>query len=212
MKRLLQQALVSGVTLLVVLHAAAKPAAAQSDDEIKAVLQELKSSADEFVKLIEPLTEEQWNFKPQQFRHTIGHEAEHIALAENDLQRIVQQALEADSDPVSANALAGKEEKVKNLMLHPERRAETYKVPGRLNSKPEVQEFFGRAHRNLIQLLESSSELKTHIYKHPNSAYDELTALQWFYYIAYHKRRHSEQIRGIMALPEFPSGSASADD
>ncbi len=209
MKRLSRAARGAGVTVLLLLHG---NAAAQSSTETEAVKKELVESADEFVKLVEPLTEEQWNFKSAQFRHTVGNEAEHIALAENDLQRVIQNALQEESDPARASELAGKEDEVKDLMLNPKRRAESYKVPGRLNSKPEVQEFFRRAHRNLIELLETSSDLEIHIYKHPNQTYDELTALQWFYYIAYHKRRHIEQIRTIMALPDFPSASASADD
>jgi hypothetical protein len=212
LKRLLRAALAAGVILLVPSY---DSAAAQSSAEIETVKKELEESADEFVKLIEPLTEEQWKFKSAKFRHTVGDEAEHIALAENDLQRVIQNALKEESDPTRASELVGKEAKVKDSMLNPTRRAESYKVPGRLNSKPEVQEFFRRAHRNLIELLDTSSassDLKTHIYKHPNKTYDELTALQWFYYIAYHKRRHIEQIRTIMALPDFPSANASADD
>lgn len=197
-----------GVTLLALLPGLA---AAQSDAKIEGLKKELQESADEFVKLIEPLTDEQWNFKSPKIRHTVGNEAEHISLAENDLQRVIQKALAADADLVKAKELAGKEDTVRDLMLHPKRLAESYKVPGRLNSKPEVQEFFRRAHRNLMELFETSSDLETHVYKHPNKTYDDLTALQWFYYIAYHKRRHIEQIRTIMALPDFPSANASAD-
>jgi len=186
-------------------------AAVQSKAKIEGLKKELRDSADEFVKLIEPLTDEQWNFKAPKIRHTAGNEAEHIALAEHDLQRVIQRALAADADPAKAKELAGKEDKIKDLMLHPKRRAEAYKVPGRLNSKAEVQEFFRRAHRNLMDLIETSSDLDIHVYKHPTKIYGDLTALQWFYFIAYHKRRHIEQIRTIMALPDFPSASASAD-
>ena len=187
-------------------------AAAQSAAQIEALKKELQASADEFVKLIEPMTEEQWNFRAPRMRHTVGNEAEHIALSENDLQRIVQKALAAEADPVKAKELAGKEDMIKKEMLNPTTPAESYKVPGRLNSKPEVQEFFRRTHRNLMELFGKSSNLETHVFKHPNKKYGDLTALQWYYYIAYHKRRHIAQIRTIMALPDFPSSSASADD
>ncbi len=187
-------------------------AAAQNKAKVESLKKELRDSADEFVKLIAPLSDEQWNFKSPKIRHTIGNEAEHIALSENDLQRVIQKALTADAEPAKAKELAGKEGKIKDLMLNPARPAESYKPAGRLNSKAEIQEFFPRAHRNLMELIETSSDLETHVYKHPNKTYDDLTALQWFYYIVYHKRRHIEQIRTIMALPDFPSASASADD
>ena len=204
--------LVSCLALLAMMNAGAPPAAAQTDAQVQAALKELKESAETFLDLIEPLTQEQWDFRAQGVRRSIGNEAEHIALAENDLQRIVQRALDAEADPVRAKQLAGKEKEVKDLMLSPERRAEFFKVPGRLNSKAEVQEFFRRAHRNAVQLLESSENLGTHIHEHPNEKYGALTGLQWFYYITYHKLRHCEQIKAIMARPDFPTGQSSADD
>lgn len=200
------------LTLLALAHVGAAPAAAQLDAQAQAVLKELKASGETFLDLIEPLTQEQWDFKPQGLRRSIGNEAEHIALSENDLQRVVQQALDADADPAKAKELAGKEKEVKDHMLNPERNAEFFKVPGRLNSKAEVQEFFRRAHRNAVQLLESSEDLGMHIHKHPNEKYGELTGVQWFYYITYHKLRHCNQIKAIMARPDFPTGESAADE
>lgn len=200
------------LALMALTHVGAASAAAQTDAQVQAALKELKASGETFLKLIEPLTQEQWDFRPQGVRRSIGNEAEHVALSENDLQRVVQQALDAKVDPVKAKQLAGKEKEVKEQMLNPERTAEFYKVPGRLNSKAEVQEFFQRAHRNAIQMLESSEDLSTHIHEHPNEKYGELTGMQWFYYITYHKLRHCNQIKAIMARPGFPTGQSSADD
>ena len=200
------------LALMALAHIGTAPAAAQTDAKVQAALKELKASGETFLKLIEPLTQEQWDFRPQGIRRSIGNEAEHVALSENDLQRVVQRALDAAADPTKAKELAGKEKEVKDQMLNPERNAEFFKVPGRLNSKAEVQEFFQRAHRNAIQLLESSEDLDTHIHEHPNEKYGELTGVQWFYYITYHKLRHCNQIKAIMARPDFPTGQSTADD
>ena len=170
------------LALMALTHVSAASASAQTDAQVQAALKELKASGETFLKLIEPLTQEQWDFRPQGVRRSIGNEAEHVALSENDLQRVVQQALDAEADPAKAKQLAGKEKEVKEQMLNPERSAEFFKVPGRLNSKAEVQEFFQRAHRNAIQLLESSEDLGTHIHEHPNEKYGELTGIQWFYH------------------------------
>lgn len=189
------------------------PASSQAEPpaEIQRALQALRESGETFIQLIEPLTEEQWNFQSPNFRRTIGEEAEHISLSEHDLIGVVVKAMNTDADPAKARALAGKEDEVRDFMLNPEDRAEAFKVQHRLKSKPEVQEFFPRAHRRALRVLEGTAELGVHIYKHPSPKYGELTALQWFYYITYHKLRHCEQIKMIMAEPDFPSAKPTGD-
>jgi hypothetical protein len=188
-------------------------ALAQSPSKTEAVLKVHQDAHETFLKLIENLSDEQWRFKTSKLRHTIGEEAEHVALAENDLQKVILRALDSEKDLATAEALAGKENKVRRLMLSPRRRAESFKPPNRLKSKAEVHEFYRRAHRGLLQGLESQPELEGYIYEHPNKKlqYGELTALQWYYYIAYHKLRHCEQIKDILAQPDFPGGARKTD-
>jgi hypothetical protein len=103
-----------------------------------------------------------------------------------------------------AAELKGKEGTVRKLMLEATKGAENFRPDGRLNSKLEVLEYFGMAHKKLLQLLADAQELETHIYKHPSKDYGELTGLQWFYYIAYHKMRHSKQIEAIKSNADYP--------
>ena len=188
-------------------------APAQTPSETEAVLKVHQEAHETFLKLIENISNEQWRFKTSKLSHTIGEEAEHIALAENDLQKVILRALDSEKDLAKAEALAGKENKVRRLMLSPQRRAESFKPPNRLKSKAEVHEFYRRAHRSLLRGIEAKPELEGYIYEHPNKKlqYGELTALQWYYYIAYHKLRHCEQIKEIMAQPDFPGGARKTD-
>jgi DinB superfamily len=177
----------------------AQEAAAKA--KVKALLEE---SAQEFLDVINDVNEEQWNFKGTGLRHSIGEEAEHVAFAEQDLQRVILKALKAPANPKRAKELKGKETEVRKLMLEAEKGAENYRPRGRLNSKLEVLEYFPMAHNKLLQLLAGSQDLNTHIYKHPSKDYGELTALQWFYYVAYHKQRHVMQIKAIKAHQDYP--------
>lgn len=171
----------------------------------KAKVEELlKQSAKEFLAVINDVNEEQWNFKGNGIRHSIGEEAEHVSFAEQELQRVILNALKAAADPKRAAGLKGKEAKVRSLMLEAQKSAENYQPRGRLNSKLEVLEYFPIAHNKLLQLLAGSQDLSTHLYKHPNKDYGELTALQWFYYVAYHKQRHIQQIKAIQAHQDYP--------
>lgn len=189
----------------------ASRAHAQTPAELADVRKLIGEANETFVQLIEDITDAQWTFKSGKFRRTIGEEAEHIALAENDLQGVVANALQADKDLAKAKTLAGKEKMVRTQMLSPQKRAEFFKPPNRLKSKAEVQEFYRRAHRSLLRSIELAPDLEGHIYRHPNKKYGDLTALQWYYYIGYHKLRHCEQIRQIMAQPDLPGGAQKSD-
>ena len=136
--------------LLAAILALAAPmsrAVAQTPPEVEAALKVIGEANETFVNLLENITGEQWTFKAEKFRRTIGEEAEHVALSENDLQRVVADALKAEKDLAKAKTLAGKEKTIRTMMLSPQKRAEFFKPPNRLKTKPEVQEFYRRAHR-----------------------------------------------------------------
>ena len=184
---------------------------AQTSAEIEEALKVNREASAAFIELIDGMGEEQWSFKNSKFRQTIGEEAEHIALAEFELQGVIGNAMKEGEDPETARQLAGKEETVRQFMLNPESRAEFFTPPHRLKTRPEVQEFYRRAHRSLLRTLETTAKLGSHIYKHPTEKYGNLTALQWFHYIAYHKLRHCKQIKEMMAEPDYPSGVQKTD-
>lgn len=190
-------------SIFLALAATVLPAPAQ--DASKAKIEALlKKSAEEFLQVIDNVSPEQWNFKAGNIRHSIGEEAEHVSFAEQELQKVIQAGLRSSADAKKGAELKGKEEKVRELMLHAEKGAENFRPRGRINSKLEVLEYFAAAHNKLLQLLAGAQDLDTHVYKHPNKDYGELTVRQWFYYIAYHKQRHVKQIETIKAHPDYP--------
>ncbi len=192
--------------IFVLLPLLATPLLSATEQEAKEkVAKLLRESAEQFLAVIEDVDEEQWNFKGSGLRHSIGEEAEHVAFAEQELQQVILKALQDKAEPEKAKKLAGKEELVREKMLDPDKTAESYKRREKLNSKLEVLEYFGAAHKKLIQQLQGSRNLEVQIYRHPVAEYGDLTALQWFYYIAYHKLRHCKQIEIIKSHADYPS-------
>ena len=170
----------------------------------------LQASADRFLAVLERVEEVDWNFRPKGFRHTLGQEAEHAALAHQELQVVVTKALRREPQPERAKALEGKEEMIRERMLDSAQKAESYAVKNSLRSKAEVLEFFQAAHKKALRLLAAVPDPGVHIYKHPHSTfYGELTGLQWFYYMAYHCERHAEHMLKMIEHPEFTGQPAS---
>jgi hypothetical protein len=58
-----------------------------------------------FLELIGKTTDEQWNARGPGIRHTIGEEAEHIALSENGLQQVIPGAWRSPEQPTPLRPL-----------------------------------------------------------------------------------------------------------
>lgn len=195
-------------TAIVLFGAHSKSLAQETADnnlpsDVAMALEVLQDSADKFRDVVGGIQAVDWRFRSKDFRHSIGEEAEHAALSHQALQSIVRRALGRDPSPERARGLAGKKDLIHREMLYGPMRPENYKPKGTLLSKAEVFEYFESAHEKAVRLLKTSQNLNIHVYKHPSPTYGELTALQWFYYIAYHTQRHTQAIQLMTELPEF---------
>lgn len=164
-----------------------------------------------FMKLIETVRDDQWSVRVSGIAHTIGEEVEHIALSENDLAQIVDRALGKAAEPGASERLAKKEETVHDILLGEDATAERFKYQDKIADRRDLMEFYPPAHERLMHKLDDSENLGQHVYRHPNRKIGELTAVQWLYYIAYHRERHVRQIEAILAHPDLPGSRQSAD-
>ena len=189
------------------LAAAGRPPA-RAAAQTAAVEKLLNDGKERFLKRIQAVNNSEWNLRINQFPHTIGEEAEHVALSENDLQRVVEEALLQGPRPTLAEPLKGKEEMLREFFA--DSAAENYRPQKTLINIPEVLEYYGKANRSLMKLLVRSDDLDETVYEHPNDEIGYLTGRQWFYYIAYHRLRHIEQIEAVMSHEDFPRRILSA--
>lgn len=189
------------------LAAAGRPPA-RAAAQTAAVEKLLNDGKERFLKRIQAVNNSEWNLRINQFPHTIGEEAEHVALSENDLQRVVEEALLQGPRPTLAEPLKGKEEMLREFFA--DSAAENYRPQKTLINIPEVLEYYGKANRSLMKLLVRSDDLDETVYEHPNDEIGYLTGRQWFYYIAYHRLRHIEQIEAVMSHEDFPRRIRSA--
>ncbi len=182
--------------------AASGRARAQTEARIDAVAELLDEGKERFLGLIRSVRDSEWNLLIPPFRHAIGEEAEHVALSENALQTQVTAALAEGPRPTLAAPLKGKEEMLRKFFA--ENTAENFFPRKTLITLPEVLEYYGKANRKLMRLLADSEGLDEAVHEHPSREIGYLTGLQWFYYIAYHRRLHSDRIEAIMGHEDFP--------
>ncbi len=190
----------------------AAPIGAQTKADFDKIEKILEDGKARFLELIERTTDEQWNARAPGARHSIGEEAEHIALSENDLQQVVLGSLRSPQQPAAVERLGGKEKVVEEVLLGEDAVAESFNSEGKIANREELLEFYAAANRKLMRLLESCREkpMAQHVYVHPNDKVGELNGLQWFYYIAYHRERHMRQIEALLSNPAIPGAVTSA--
>jgi hypothetical protein len=178
-------------------------ALAQADPkgEVRALLVKV---SDEFQKALAGISAQQWNYKAPTQRHTIGALAEHAALSTNDLQKMVQAALDAGPDPEMAATLTGQTKVVRDVMLSVEQPPENFRPSGRLMTKADIDEYFPQARTKALYMLDTAKNPELCVARHPSSRIGDLTGIQWFYYIAYLVQAHTEQIGRIKADPGYP--------
>jgi len=178
-------------------------ALAQADPkvEVRALLVKV---SDDFQKALAGVSAQQWKYKAPTQKHTIGALAEHAALSTNDLQQMVQRALDAGPDPEIAATLKGQTKVVREVMLSVEKPPANFRPAGRLVTRADIEEYFPQAQTKLLYLLDSSKRLEYVVARHPSKRIGELTGVQWFYYIAYLVQAHTEQIGRIKADPGYP--------
>lgn len=198
--------------LLVSLIAGPSFASAQTKAELDKIAKILDDGKKHFLELVNKVTDEQWNAHAPGIRHSIGEEAEHIALSENELQQVILAALRSPEQPAAPERLKGKVAVIEEVLLGKDAVAEGYDPPKKLINRGEVLEFYAAANRKLTALLESSREtpIAQHVYVHPNEKIGELNGLQWFYYIAYHRERHIRQMEALLVHPAIPGSTQSA--
>ncbi|MDA0207101.1 MAG: DinB family protein [Acidobacteria bacterium] len=178
-------------------------ALAQADPkaEVRALLVKV---SDQFQEALAGISEQQWNYKAPTQKHAIGALAEHAALSANDLQKMVQRALEAGPNPELAATLTGQTKVVRDVMLSVEQPPENFRPSGRLVTKADIDEYFPQARTKALYQLDSAKYLELSVARHPSKRIRDLTGVQWFYYIAYLLQAHTEQIGRIKADPGYP--------
>lgn len=210
MKSGIQFAITTSAALLLA-GTLATPAPAQTQAELAEARKTLEEGSKRFMDLMAKVTDDQWNVRVSGITHTIGEEVEHISLSENDLQQVVANALKEPADPNAPEELADKHEVVREVLLGEDATAERFKYQDKIADRRDFMEYYPPAHDRLMKLFDGSSNLAQHVYKHPSQKIGRLHAVQWFYYIAYHRERHVRQIEALLAHPDMPGSHKKAD-
>ena len=156
---------------------------------------------------IEGLSAEQWKFKAAPDRWSIAETAEHIAVTEETIWKLVsEKIMKSPAAPEKRAEAKGKDETILTVIPDRSRKAqapERLKPTGKWATQAAlVKDFEGIRAQEIAYLKETKEDLRSHFEDHP--FLKTMDAYQWLIFNGAHTKRHTAQILEVKADPNFP--------
>ena len=205
------------VAFVVLLLAPAMPARAGSpsptltDEEFAELVKTHDQSMNMLLGLISGLSDEQWTFKQNPKRWSVGECVEHIVRSEHALFQSAVKAMQNPPDAEWYDRTMGKTALIRRVI--PNRNANGVggaKAPQEIQPTEKwgrekaIKEFY-KIHGEVRAYIETMPrEVKNHTFKHPFPIFGWLNAHDWLLYLPLHTVRHCKQIIEVQADPKYP--------
>src|SRR5579862_8692093 len=165
------------------------------------ILTWLDDSHQQFLAVIDGVSDAQWTWKPVPERWSVGEAAEHIVLGEALLFDFVRKSLAAPPHPAWHEETSGKAELIARVMPSEGRAvAPAPLVPSLRLTRTQVHGRFETQRIDIARFArETQAALKAHTTVHPMRFFGTLNAHQWLIYVPLHTIRHARQIAGVKA-------------
>ncbi|MFP6582592.1 MAG: DinB family protein [Candidatus Hydrogenedentota bacterium] len=212
LKPLMAFALVAGSSLPV-FAADEAPSPTLSDEEHAELIQLLDESFELLEGLISGLSEEQWTFKQNESRWSVGECAEHIIRSEALLFENALMAMANDPDDDWAEKTKGKTDLIRQVMPNRQpmgRGGATAPFEIRPTEHWDRGKIFEEYYkirgkvRAYVETLPRDKGVKNQIQTHPFPVFGDISAHDWIIYIPLHTIRHSRQMIEVMEDPNYP--------
>jgi hypothetical protein len=185
-----------------------------TDEEYAQLVKEIDDAQTLVMSHISGLTDEQWNFKQNPDRWSVGECTEHIARSERAILEMVKQVIASPRDPEWYTRTKGKTEILRQVV--PNRgpqgqggvQAPTEIRPTEHWDRARAIKEFYNTHGELRAYVETMDRnIKDHTAQHPVPALNYLNAYDWLNLIPLHVIRHSKQILEVQQDPKYPKGN-----
>ena len=212
--------IIAFLVLLVVpatMACADEPSPKLTDEEFAELIKAHDDSLNKLLGLISGLSDEQWTFKQNAKRWSVGECAEHIVRSERALFQNAVAAMNNPPDPDWYERTKGKAAFIRKVI--PNRNANGVggaKAPIEIQPTEKwgrakaIEEFY-KIHGEVRAYIETMPrEIKNHTVRHPFPIFNWLNAHDWLLYLPLHTERHCKQIIEVQADPRYPKKAAAA--
>lgn len=182
-----------------------------TEEEYTELVTKLDESMDMLMGLITGLTDEQWNFKQNPDRWSVGECTEHIVRSERALLDYAIAALSKDPDPDWEEKTKGKTDLLRRVMPNRQpmgRGGATAPMEIRPTEKwsrsQAIKEFYKMRGEVRAYVETLDKPIKAYTQDHPFPVFGTLSAHDWLIYVPLHTIRHSKQIVEVQEDANYP--------
>lgn len=162
-------------------------------------------TSDELAKIIHKLSDEQLNFKPDAETWSVAECVKHIAISENFIWQIMDGALKTEPDPSKRSEVQVTDEQVKMFLEDRSQKVKTFpnlEPQNKTTSTKQTLKDFRASRKNHISFVRKTQEdLRNRYYEFP---FGKTDVYQVLLFLSAHTRRHTKQIKELMAHSDFP--------
>ncbi len=182
------------------------PSSTLTKEERDRAIDYLKETQKAFLAATEGLSDAQWKFKAAPDRWSIAEVAEHIAVTEDTIWKLVGTMMKAPAAPEKAADAKGKDEIILTKIPDRSKKAqapEQLKPTGRWATRAAiVKDFEDSRSQEMAFLKDTKEDLRNHFEDHP--FLKTIDAYQWLLLNGAHCKRHTLQILEVKADPNYP--------
>ncbi len=196
---------------LLIVTAPASPAADPriTPEERAKLVKYLRDSEQQFVALLDAVSDDQWVWKPAPDRWSVGEVARHIVIAEDYLFEQADLAMKSPADAEWEAKTASKTALLERALPDRSRRVQAPEPLNPLGSAPmdrdQVLKAFREKRARTIRFAETTMlPLREHLTKGLFPIFDPLNAYQFVLYIPLHTIRHNQQIAEVKSSADYP--------
>lgn len=177
-----------------------------SKEERAFAVKHLTDTQNEMLKTLKGLSDEQLNFKPNAESWSVAECLRHIAISENALWgNFVDQPLSIDADPSRRSEVSMTDEVLLGVIESREQKVKTF-APFEPENKPEpvkevIKEFKRLRSEHIKFAKKTDADLRHHYGTLPFGTIDVYQAIL---FMSGHTKRHTDQMKEVMADPAFP--------
>lgn len=194
------------LAMLAVPQSAAQEQLSQKDRD--AGVKYLEETRGKFLASINGVSEAQWTFKPAPDRWSIAEVAEHIAVSETLILKLVtDQIMKLPKAPAGEARPA--DAKIIEMITDRSAKAQAPEIlrpTNRWSTRAALTTDFEAARQRTIEYVKTTQDdLRGHSMPHP--VMKTIDGYQWVLLLAAHSARHTAQIEEVKAAAGYPRGS-----
>ena len=192
--------------LLLVISITLKGQGTITDEERSFAVRYLTETKNEMMKTLKGLSEEQLNFKPNAESWSVAECVKHITISEGVLwQNFVTTPMQTDADPSRRPEVQMSDEQLIAVIESREQKVKTFE-PFEPDNRPEplketLKDFKKLRDEHIKFAKKTDANLRNHYGTLPFGTIDTYQAIL---FMAGHTKRHTDQMKEVMAHADFP--------